>query len=236
MKTYTVGLIGFGFIGKVHALCHTNMPWFYDPCPVRTVFHSVCTSRDATAAKAAQFLGESVIPCTDYLEITENPEIDIVDIASPNDCHLEALLSAMAHQKHFYCEKPLTGNLSEAILVQNALKGYHGISQITLQYRFLPAILRAKQIMDDGLLGDIHEFRADFLHAGSAKPETVIQPWKLKGGVLADLGSHVLDLMNFLLDDSPDEVSAVCHTPYPVRSDGKGGQIPVPTEDMEDSK
>ena len=165
MKTFTVGLIGFGFIGKVHALCHSNMPWFYDPCPFNTVIHSVCTSQPESAGKAASFLGNGVIPCTDFRQITENPEIDIVDIASPNDCHLEAVLSAMAHQKHIYCEKPLTGNLGETAKIREALKNYRGISQMTLQYRFLPATLRAKQIIDEGLLGDIHEFRTDFLQS-----------------------------------------------------------------------
>jgi len=102
---------------------------------------------------------------------------------------------------------------------------------MTLQYRFLPAVIRAKQLTDSGALGDIHEFRADFLHAGSSKPETVISPWKLQAGVLADLGSHVLDLMDYLLGGTLSEICASCHTAYPVRPDGKGGTANVPTED-----
>ena len=231
MQTLKVGLIGFGFIGKVHAYCWNNLPYFYDPCPFKPLITRVCTSHARTAEKAASFLGNGTVPCTDFRSITEDPEIDIVDIASPNDCHREALLSAMAAGKHIYCEKPLTGSLEEALMIEQALPAYTGIAQMVLQYRFLPATLRAKQIIQSGALGDIHEFRADFLHSGSAKPETVILPWKLKGGVLADLGSHVLDLMNDLLDGTFSEVSASCYTPYKSRPDGNGGITQVPTED-----
>ena len=111
------------------------------------------------------------------------------------------------------------------------MQGYTGIAQLTLQYRFLPATLRAKQLIESGVLGDIHEFRADFLHAGSSKPETVISSWKLQAGVLADLGSHILDLTDYLLDGAFSEIFASCHTAYPTRPDGKGGTVEVPSED-----
>ena len=229
MKTFRTGLIGFGFIGKVHAYCHANLPYFYD-CPFRSKVVKVCTSCAGTAGRAAAFLGDAA-PCTDFRSITEDPEIDVVDICSPNGFHRSALLSAMACGKHIYCEKPLTGSLREAEEIARALESYKGVSQMALQYRFLPAVLRAKQLLESGALGDIHEFRADFLHSGSADPETVIAPWKLKGGVLADLGSHVLDLMDFLLDHSFAEVSASFHTPYRTRPDGHGGRTEVPSED-----
>ena len=93
MKVYKVGLIGYGFIGKVHTYGHLNIPMFYEQGDFKTEIAMVCTSRPESAAKAAAALGAKGV--TDFREITENPDIDIVDICSPNDAHLEALKSAM---------------------------------------------------------------------------------------------------------------------------------------------
>ncbi len=111
MKTYKVGLIGFGFIGKVHAYGHRNIPLFYDQQEFRSRITHVCTSRAATAEKGAMQI-EAEHAVTDYREITENPDIDIVDICTPNNLHFEALLSAIRHNKHIYCDKPLTATLA----------------------------------------------------------------------------------------------------------------------------
>jgi predicted dehydrogenase len=94
MKTYKVGMVGFGFIGKVHAYGHMNIPLFYDQTEFKSKITHVCTSRAATAEKGAAQVGADYA-VTDYREITENPDIDIVDICTPNNLHLEAILSAI---------------------------------------------------------------------------------------------------------------------------------------------
>ena len=227
-RTLRVGLIGFGAIGKVHACCYANLPFYYKMAGYRVKVTHVCTAHPETAEAAAELL--DAIPVTDYKAITENPEIDIVDIATPNDCHAEVLKSAIRHNKHIYCEKPLVSSSAEAEEIQALLKDYTGISQMVLQYRFSPAVMRAKQLIDEGRLGTILEFRGHFLHAGSSRPETVIKPWKLSGGVIADLGSHTLDVLRFLLGDF-ESLAATRRTAYPTRPDGKGGTVSVPTED-----
>ena len=93
MKVYKVGLIGYGFIGKVHTYGHRNIPLFYDQQEFRSEIAMVCTSKPESAAKAGAALGAKGV--TDLREITENPDIDIVDIATPNASHLEAILSAI---------------------------------------------------------------------------------------------------------------------------------------------
>ena len=201
MKIYKTGMVGFGFIGKVHAYGHMNIPLFYDQQEFKTRITHVCTSKTATAEKgAAQVGAEHAV--TDYREITENPDIDIVDICTPNNLHFEALMSAIRHNKHIYCDKPLTATLDEAMQIKEALKDYRGISQMTLQNRFFPITLRAKLLIEEGKIGDILEFRASYLHSGSSDPKAPLK-WKLSGasggGVVADLGSHVLDLTNFPL-------------------------------------
>jgi len=202
-KTYKVGIIGFGFIGKVHAYGHLNLPFFYDPLPLRTRITHVCTSR-AETAEAGRALVNADIATTDYRAITENPEIDIVHICTPNHLHKDALLSAMAHQKHIYCDKPLTANIAEASAVDRALADYRGTAQMTFQIRFSPGVMRARQLIGEGRLGRILQYRAEFLHSGSADPEAPLK-WKLSeeagGGVIADLASHVLDAMHALLGD-----------------------------------
>ncbi len=218
MKIYNVGMVGFGFIGKVHAYGHMNIPLYYDQQEFGSKITHVCTSRSQTAEKGAFQVGAKHA-VTDFREITENPDIDIVDICTPNHLHYEPLLSAIKHNKHIYCDKPLTATLDEALKLKEALADYHAISQMTLQNRYFPITLRAKQMIDEGKLGEILEFRASYLHSGSADPSAPLK-WKLSkeagGGVIADLGSHVLDLMNHLLGDF-SELSAVTHIAYPER-------------------
>ncbi len=232
MQTLRVGLIGFGAIGKVHACACANLPYYYNMGDLSVRITHVCTAHRETAEKAAAVIGGGAVPVTDYRQITENPDIDAVDIATPNGEHFSALVSAIKNKKHIYCEKPLAATAAEADMIEKLLTetGYDKVSRVVLQYRFCPAILRAKQIIDSGRLGTILEFRGHFLHAGSSRPETVIKPWKLAGGVIADLGSHTLDLLRFLLGDF-DSLAATRRTAYPVRPDGNGGSVAVPTED-----
>jgi predicted dehydrogenase len=218
MKTYRVGLIGFGFIGKVHAYGHLNLPLFFDQQEFRTKITHVCTSRQSSAQKGAEQVG-AAHAVTDFREITENPQIDIVHICTPNHLHKEALLSALANGKHIYCDKPLVKDWTEALEIRKALQGYTGTAQMTLQNRFFPATMRARQLLEEDRIGRILEFRACYLHSGSASPQAPLK-WKLSaeagGGVIADLASHVMDLVHYLLGDY-QELSAQTRIAYPER-------------------
>ena len=218
MKTYNVGFIGFGFIGKVHAYGYLNLPLHYDPLPLRARITHVCTGHAASAEQGRALFGADHA-VTDFRQITENPAVDIVHICTPNHLHKEALLSAMAHQKHIYCDKPLTATLAEADEIAAALPAYKGTAQMTLQNRFFPPTLRARQMIAEGALGDLLEFRAAYLHSGSADPKAPLK-WKLSaaagGGVIADLGSHILDLMHALLGDYA-ALMAATHIAFPER-------------------
>ncbi len=234
MKTYKVGMLGFGFIGKVHAYGHMNIPLYYDQQEFKSQITHICTSRKETAEKGCLQVG-AANAVTDYREITENPEIDIVDICTPNNLHFDALMSAIKHNKHIYCDKPLTATYDEAMQIKEALKDYKGISQMTLQNRFFPITLRAKQLIEEGKIGDILEFRGSYLHSGSSDPNAPLK-WKLSGaaggGVVADLGSHILDLMHHLLGDFA-ELSAVTRIAYPERpsADDPSKMVKVDAED-----
>jgi predicted dehydrogenase len=234
LKVYRVGILGFGFIGKVHAYGYLNLPLFYDPVPLHARITHVVTGRSESAEKARATVGAEVA-ATDYRAVTENPEIDIVHVCTPNHLHLEALLSAMRHQKHIYCDKPLVATAGEAGTIQAALTDYRGIAQMTFQNRFFPATLRAKQLIEAGALGQILGFRACYLHGGSANPNAPAK-WKLTtaagGGVIADLASHVLDLVDWLIGPF-GSLTAATKIAYPDRpsADEPTQRVPVDAED-----
>ena len=231
MKCFNVGIVGFGFIGKVHAYGHLNLPLFYDPVPCLTQITHVCTSRPETAEKGRAQVGAQVAT-TDYRQITENPDIDIVHICTPNHLHKDQLLSAMRHNKHIYCDKPLVVNMEQAQAIEAALPDYRGIAQMTFQNRFFPATIRAKALVEAGFLGRVLEFRAAYLHSGSADPNAPLK-WKLSaqsgGGVIADLGSHILDLMHHLLGDL-HRILATTHIAYAERPAQHDPLVRVPVD------
>lgn len=234
MKVCNVGILGFGFIGKVHVYGYVNLPLFYDPVPLRAKITHVVASRPETAEKARETVGAEVAS-TDYRAVTENPAIDIVHICTPNHLHKEALLSAIKHQKHIYCDKPLVANEREAEEIRQALAGYRGVAQMTFQNRFFPATMRAKQLIDAGTLGGILDFRASYLHGGSASPDAPAK-WKLTaaagGGVIADLASHVLDLVDWLIGPFGSMMAAT-KIAYPERpsADDPTQKVAVDAED-----
>jgi len=218
MKTFSVGILGYGAIGKVHAYSYATLPFYYRPPPLRARIVAVCTGRRETAeaARAELKADEAVL---DFRRITENPNIDIVHICTPNHLHKDAVLSALRHRKHLYCEKPLAATLAEAEEIGAALKGYDGTAQMVFNNRFFPATMRARQLAAEGFLGQPLTFRAAYLHSGSADPTTPLK-WKLSaaagGGVLADLMSHVFDLVHFLLGDFA-ALQAATQIAYPTR-------------------
>ena len=233
MKAVGVGILGYGFIGKVHAFGYRTLGFYYDPAPVRAKLVGVCTSRQETAARAAEH-GGFEFATTDFREIIDNDDIDIVHVCTPNHLHLEELKAAISADKHVYCDKPLVASAGEAREIDKALASYRGIGQMTLQCRFFLPSLRAKQMIENGDIGTVLSFRAQYLHAGSVDPHKPIG-WKQQkqfgGGVINDLASHVLDLMDHLVGPF-ESVLAESRILYPRRP-GKGGDlVPVEAEDQ----
>ncbi|MCS7305119.1 MAG: Gfo/Idh/MocA family oxidoreductase [Thermoguttaceae bacterium] len=233
MRAYRVGIIGFGMIGKVHAYGYAALPFTSDPVPLQARIVRVATGRRETAQKAAQMLGCEGV--TDPRAITEAQDIDIVHICTPNHLHRDALLSAIQHNKHIYCDKPLTANWAEAQEILAVLPAYRAVGQMTFHNRFFPSMMRAKQLVEEGRLGRPLQFRAVYLHSGSARPETPLR-WKLSaqagGGVTADLASHLLDLVWYLLGDFK-EVFAHTQIAFPQRPapDDPQRMLPVDAEE-----
>ena len=203
-KRLGVGMVGWGFIGKVHTYGYINLPLCYRTCPASINLIGVCTAGEKTARLAKKTGGFS-FGTTSYRAILERKDIDIVHCCTPNYLHKDFLIEALQREKHIYCEKPLALNLKEAKEVLKATKKSHTVHQMTFEYRFIPAIMRAKQLIEEGLLGDVFSFRGSYLHSGyidSSRPMSWrMDKKKAGGGALFDLGSHILDLVRYLLGE-----------------------------------
>ncbi len=233
MRQAGVGIIGYGFMGKVHAFGYRSIPFYYAPPPLEIRLVGVATSSPETA-EAARIHGGFELATTDWRRLVERRDVAIIDICSPNALHAEQLKTAMAAGKHIYCDKPLTVTLQEAEEVRVAMAGWTGIGQVALHNRFFSGVLRAKQLVDEGFLGTPIGFRAVYLHAGSVDPAVPLK-WKLRasegGGVLRDLGSHLLDLVDWLVGPVV-EIRADTRILHATRPDGRGGVRAVDAEDQ----
>ena len=235
-KQLNVGIVGFGMIGKVHAYAYAALPYYLDiqTLGIRPRVTAVATAHPSSAESARRTIGcDRAV--TDWRQITEDPSIDIVHICVPNGDHLPVLLSAIENNKAVYCEKPLVSTLREALLVEEALArtGYRQTNQMTFHLRFFPALRRAKQLIDAGCLGPIFQYRLCYLHSSSANSQT---PFKWKhaagGGTLLDLGSHLFDLVDYLVGE-PKELLAESQRAFASRPAAGAPQesLPVVTED-----
>ncbi|MCG3181899.1 MAG: Inositol 2-dehydrogenase/D-chiro-inositol 3-dehydrogenase [Phycisphaerae bacterium] len=196
-----VGVLGFGFMGRMHTYAYRTIPLHYDPAPGRFALRAVCTAHAATAEAAKQAGGFDRCT-TDPRAVIEADDVDIVHVCTPNQAHLDALRLAVAAGRHIYVDKPVTASLAEADALAGLLPGYRGVAQVALQNRFLPATMKAKRLVDEGFIGPVSHFRAAYLHGGSIDPDKAVN-WKSTaaagGGVIRDLGSHVLDLLDWLI-------------------------------------
>lgn len=227
-----VGIVGFGFIGKVHAYGYLNLPLFYDPAPARVKLVGVCTSRQETANHAAS-QGGFQFGTTRLEDLLECQDIDLISICSPNHLHCEQVIAALEAGKHVYCDKPLATSAAEAERMLAVARGrpqlIHGMA---FHMRFIPAVLRARQLMEEGFVGRVYHFRCSYLHAGYTDPQRPLS-WRLTkaagGGALSDLGSHAVDLMRYLLGEFAS-VRATTETFVRERPVAKGATETAPVE------
>lgn len=219
MKQINIGLIGFGSMGKTHSFALQNMRYFYKPLPFEANIAGVCTSHSETARAAAQFIGCG-FSTADEDELIANPDIDVIDICTPNIYHYRTLKKAIAAGKSIYCEKPLCVTPEQADEVA-ALADRAGIAaQVVFHNRFFAPIMRAKQLTDEGRLGKIVSFRCSYRHSSAADPSKNAG-WKQNreicgGGTLFDIGSHALDLVYHLCGEYKSVVGRA-QIAHPVR-------------------
>ena len=201
MKKLNVGLIGAGFMGKAHSLAYVAMPMFFWPAPAVPVRKSIVDVNDAVAAEAAQRFGFEK-SSSDWRSVVEDPEIDIIDIATPNHLHAEIAIAAAAAGKHIISEKPLARSGEEAKTMYDAVKNAGIVHMVAFNYRRTPAVALAKKYIEEGALGDILNFRGTYLQDWSADPDGPLS-WRFQksiagSGSLGDIGTHVVDMARYL--------------------------------------
>lgn len=203
MKPIGVALIGYGGIGAVHAMAYRTIPFHYGYDADHIKIVGVATSSKESAQRAAAKIGCSVF--TDrYQELIARDDVDIVDCTLPNHLHAEVVIAAAAAGKHIYCEKPLALNVAEAQEMVSAVQAAHVKNQVSFNFRFYPAIVRAYQLIQAGKLGRIFSFYGRYYRSSYITNEKPLT-WRLKkeygGGALTDIGSHAIDLIYYLLGD-----------------------------------
>ena len=221
-------MIGFGFMGKTHAYAVENLKYFFGSgldFDAR-VLGLVTTDYDRTAKICAQYGIER--PSKSEDELICDPDIDVIDICTPNALHFETLKKAIAAGKSVYCEKPLCLDLEQTLEVvdlSEKSKKSNAVYGIVFNNRFMSAVMRAREIIDEGKLGRILSFSFSYLHNSCTFPERPAG-WKQNsnicgGGVGFDLGSHVIDLVHFLCGDIKS-VSAHSQIAFPERKGADG--------------
>jgi predicted dehydrogenase len=212
--TFSVGLIGTKFMGKAHSNAWRQAPRFFDlAAEIRMA--TICGRDRAATGRAASKLGwES--STTDWRTVITDPGIDIVDICTPNDLHAEIAIAAARAGKAILCEKPLARDVREAEQMVEAVRRARVVNMVCHNYRRVPAIALAKQMIEAGELGDrVYHFHARYAQdwIGNEKFPLV---WRLQSrfagsGALGDIGGHIIDLARYLVGEI-DDVSATSET------------------------
>jgi predicted dehydrogenase len=204
MKKLGIAMIGYGGIGRVHVMGYRNIPFHYG-LPADTInIVGVATTRRETAERAAREIGCQVWTA-DYHELLARDDVDLIDCSVPNHRHEEVVVAAAEAGKHIYCEKPLAMNVAEGQRMVEAVEKAGVKTQMTFNFRFFPAMTRAKQLVEDGFLGRVFSFRGRYYRASYISYDKPLS-WRLQkeiagSGALFDIGSHVLDLIYYLLGD-----------------------------------
>lgn len=200
-KHLNVGIVGFGAMGKTHAYSIASLPYFYSPLEFTASVRGICTTSKEKSARICGDLGFARAYADAY-EMIADPEIDVIDICTPNVTHFEIANAALDAGKSVLCEKPFTVNPEQAAALAAKAADQGLICGVVYNNRHLAAIMRAKQLIDDGALGRILSFSFHYRHDSDIDPARFVG-WKQDAtvcgaGTLFDLGSHAIDLCRHL--------------------------------------
>ncbi|MBZ0308025.1 MAG: Gfo/Idh/MocA family oxidoreductase [Anaerolineae bacterium] len=209
-----IGMLGYAFMGKAHSNAFKKLPYImYPPVAVPRLVGIAGRNKEAVQEAAKRFGYEKAY--TNWRTMLKNDHIQVFDNGGPNDAHAEPSIAAAEAGKHVFCEKPLARTAKEAAKMVEAVEKAGVKNMVAFNYRFVPAIVQAKKLIDSGALGRIFHYRAVYLQ------EWIIDPnfpkvWRLDkkvagSGALGDLGAHIIDLGRFLVGE-PRKVSAMTKT------------------------
>ncbi len=236
-----VGMVGYAFMGAAHSQAWRTAPRVFD-LPLQPDMTVLC-GRDAGAVEAAaQRLGWAATE-TDWRALISRDDVQLVDVCTPGELHAEVAIAALDAGKHVLCEKPLANTLAEAEAMTAAAEraAARGVRAMTgFNYRRVPAVALARQLVTAGRIGQIRHVRASYLQDWLVDPAFPLT-WRLQreragSGALGDLGAHIVDLAQHLAGELITGVSAVTATfvgerPLPEPSGGGSRSGPVTVDD-----
>lgn len=236
-KTLNVGLVGYGFMGRTHSNAFLQAPRFFD-LPYQPVLKAVCARNpDRVRAFAANWGYESIE--TDWRTLVERNDIDLIDIASPNDTHAQIAVAAAKAGKMVLCEKPLGRTAAEGKTMLDAVNASKSPNMVWYNYRRIPALVLLKDLLDEGRFGRIFHYRTQFLQDWTISqdlPQGGEGLWRLDSsvagsGVTGDLLAHNID-MALWLNGSLAKVTAMTETFIRERKHSLTGKVePVGIDD-----
>jgi predicted dehydrogenase len=215
-----VGLLGYAFMGRAHAHALLTIGHMTGPPPIAPRLVAVA-GRDET--QRAEFAGRFGFArhVADWEEVVADPEVEVLENLLPNHLHAVPTIAAARAGKHVLCEKPLALDATQARTMLDAVLETDVLHMCAFNYRFVPAVRRAREMLEAGELGDVHHFRAAYRQSWGADPERV-GVWRFDatqagGGALGDLASHVVDLARYLVGEI-EAVAAEVATFVPGRT------------------
>lgn len=229
MAEIGVGLVGYKFMGRAHSNAYRQVARFFEVDP-RPRMVALCGRDEAATKAAAEQLGWEHAE-TDYRKLVERPDVGLVDVSTPGHTHHDIVMAAIAAGKHVLCEKPLANTLDEAREMTRAAQEAGVINMINFNYRRVPAIQLAKQIIEAGQIGEIRHWRAVYLQDWINDPNFPLV-WRMKkelagSGALGDIGAHITDLAHFLVGPITDVIGTldtfIKERPVEVTSSGGAG-------------
>ena len=235
-KPFNVGLIGYGFMGRTHSNAYNRVSNFFD-LELQPVLKTICGLELAEAEKFARTWGYESAE-TDYRKLLERDDIDLIDICVPNNMHAEIAIAAAEAGKAILCEKPLALNSEQAETMCQAVEKAGVPNLVSFNYRRIPAVTLAKQLIDEGRLGKIFHYRANFLQDWTISadlPQGGMALWRLDAkaagsGVTGDLLAHCIDTAIWL-NGGVKDVSAMTETFIKERTHTETGKVEKVTID-----
>jgi len=236
-KNLNIGLVGYGFMGRAHSNAFRQAGRFFD-LPFQPVLKAVCARNPERVKSFADNWGYESIE-TDWRKLIERKDIDLIDIASPNDTHAEIAIAAAQAGKMILCEKPLGRNSAEAKAMVEAVEAAKVPNSVWYNYRRVPAVTLLKNLLDEGRFGKIFHYRAKFLQDWTISqdlPQGGEGLWRLDvsvagSGVTGDLLAHNIDTAMWL-NGPIKEVVAMTETFVKERQHNLTGKVePVGIDD-----
>ena len=236
-KPLNVGLVGYGFMGRTHSNAFRQAGRFFD-LPFQPVLKAVCARTEDRARSFASNWGYEAVE-TDWRRLIERDDVDLIDIASPNDTHAEIAIAAARAGKMVMCEKPLARTVAEARSMVEAVEAAGVANMVWYNFRRVPAVTMLKHLIDEGRFGRIFHYRTKFLQDWTISqdlPQGGEGLWRLDvavagSGVTGDLLAHNIDTALWL-NGAITEVSAMTETFVKERRHNLTGDVqPVGIDD-----